>query len=128
MTPKEILKGNKLISNFMGRIKEHEKIEDCEDPIILSIERDGFSGEVVSRKTRPFTHADEKYHSSWGWLMPVVEKIDNLAEYEVILYSTSTHIKRYVGKPDYNNMEVGKRLEATWQAVVEFIKWHNKNK
>ena len=47
-----------------------------------------------------------KYHTSWDWLMPVVEKIENISG-ELIL---STN------------------LENTYPEVVEFIKQYNDEK
>lgn len=134
MKQEEIEKGNKLISNFIGRVKAHEKIEDCEDPIVLSIERDGFSGAEVSRKTRPFTHADEKFHSSFDWLMPVVEKIRGMGKIVSIEFfdeetvcqirhSSANLLADFSGSNESNTKP---SIEAVWLAVVEFINWRNK--
>lgn len=75
-----------------------------------------------------------KYHTSWDWLMPVVEKIEN------ILLSTDNSFNVTIGCGiyctiqdaygeliDINTCEPTK-IEATYKAVVEFIKWYNKNK
>jgi len=54
-----------------------------------------------------------KFHTSWDWLMPVVEKIFALAvadENIELFYDVQTHI------PDKT---------ATYNAVVEFIKEYN---
>lgn len=50
-------------------------------------------------------HGQLKYHSSWDWLMPVVEKI----------YSLDADI-------DFFRVV---NLEATYKSVVEFIKEYN---
>ncbi len=55
-----------------------------------------------------------KYHTSWGWLMPVVEKcrVQSNAEdsyWEAIYYSLE-----------------GCDIDVTHHAVVEFIKQYNK--
>lgn len=70
-----------------------------------------------------------QYHSSWGWIMPVVEKIETLG------YSTNIH--GYEGD-SYLTIKEGNyrrgfgesksKIEASWLAIVEFIQWHNQNK
>ena len=71
-----------------------------------------------------------KYNTSWDWLMPVVEKIESLG-YEFFIvedrikiahntdHSTETIIDFTLG---------GSKRDATYQAVVEFIKWYNEQK
>lgn len=80
-----------------------------------------------------------KYHSSWDWLMPVVEKI---ITYEFPLeddlpFGADTAYLRTFGMI---NNDTGKKMvrfnrfginesssiiEATWLAVIEFIQWYN---
>lgn len=69
-----------------------------------------------------------KYHESWDWLMPVVEKIDRLG-FSVTIRRTRTIIETVLtGRivesihPDYS------MLNVTYQAVIEFIKWYNTQK
>ena len=57
-----------------------------------------------------------KYHTSWDWLMPVVESI----------------FERLDSRDDSAN-EIKKGMlvcsrDNTYKAVVEFIKWYNQNK
>lgn len=112
MTQEEILKGNKLIAEFMGN---------------------------------KFTHCSSikcvKYHSSWDWLMPVVEKIETFPFITTIITS-GCRISMWEESVPYEWINVdfediysfgGKyyvrtKIEATWLTVVEFIKWYNKNK
>jgi|TARA_B110000908_G_C10054765_1_gene357872 hypothetical protein len=68
------------------------------------------------------------FTNSWDWLMPVVEKIESLG-YEFFIvedrikiahntdHSTETIIDFTLG---------GSKRDATYKAVVEFVKWHNK--
>ena len=104
---KEILEGNKLIKDFYTN--EHIR---------------GQFGRILS--------ADEyKYHFSWDWLMPVVEKINttelNGESFGVIIFGNYCHIN------DSENLifEVTRAsineplVYAVWKAVVQFIHFYN---
>jgi hypothetical protein len=60
-----------------------------------------------------------EYNVSWDWLMPVIEKIEE---------KNTVEIKGNAVVIPYANVFVrgDSKLEAAWQAVVEFIKWYNK--
>lgn len=82
------------------------------------------------------------YHSSWDWLMPVIEKIENLwighsqprckieGTYCQIADSRGYYAKNSNLKKDHqlggecyiNNYT---KLENTYRMVVEFINWYN---
>ena len=64
-------------------------------------------------------HGQLKYHLSWDWLMPVVQKIGD--EYlNTPFDETYSHLTE-----QYENIWT---LEDTYNAVVEFIKENNKEK
>ena len=68
-----------------------------------------------------------RYDTSWDWLMPVVQKIENLG-YELIIAESRCKINH---NTDHSIEEainidiIGSKIEATYQAVVEFIKEYN---
>jgi len=63
-----------------------------------------------------------KYHKSWNWLMPVVEKI------ETIIGKLPTHIGNIPNDEDWeSNNFLSTNIEETYKAVVEFINEYNKN-
>jgi len=111
MTHKEILEGNKLISTFMGKEDEHRFL---------------------------FDHLNTKalYHISWDWLMPVVEKIENLhdGEYFFDICGRRSRISIMVNHNTDDNATIvefhalnsSSKMEAIWLSVVEFIKQENK--
>lgn len=82
------------------------------------------------------------YHKSWDWLMPVVEKISKITfKWETKHESgTDSYYLRTFGMLDEETGRVMVRInncalhtaptliEATYKAVVEFIKWYNENK
>ena len=101
MTREEIIKGNKLIAEFMG---ENHHLKNMQ------------------------------FHSSWGWLMPVVQKIATLGfkvtlEFEEKPYLNSISIQEistgeYI-EEDYEDMdyEIESDIHLVWFNVVNFIKW-----
>lgn len=110
MTKKEILHGNRLIAVFMGKTLSNSGLG-----IVAPAGFDLFFS----------------YHTSWDWLMPVVEKIENLSPrgYRFTISSTFVRIhtcKNGSGDSDEYNCTVFEgKLNCTWHAVVEFIKWYN---
>ena len=93
------MKENKLIAEFMG----------------LELTTDGISDLYYTEelnKPRRLKHIEE-YHTSWDWLKPVVDEIEQVNEgvpeqmLHVSLYST---------------------IDEVYEAVVEFIKWYNTKK
>ena len=96
---------NKLIAEFMG----------------LEITGPGFSS-GYSYKEEYVHFEDVLYHKSWNWLMPVVEKIENLG-YGVTIFRKGCHIDAgvYISN-EYNNAP---KITQTYKAVIEFIKWYN---
>lgn len=104
MTPQEIIEGNKLIAEFMGRkgkVNAHLYWVNVPSVKWVTIEQ-------------------MQFHSSWDWLMPVAEKImdycfENDGEEDLItkFYDIRDTI------PD---------IHRTWSACIDFIRWYNQNK
>ena len=108
MTP--TIEGNKLIAEFMGY---HYK--------------DGFiyADNPESAKLKK----DCKYHTSWDWLMPVVEKIRTLNpdkgklwfEWEILF----CHCRIWSNtKLEWKNNS-GTTINAVFESVTQFIQWYN---
>lgn len=81
------------------------------------------------------------YHTLWDKLMPVVEKIETDLALATMMYVNSWDNRgRYsfrVYKELDNNGNIrnlllekvsNSKIEAVWYAVIEFIKWYNKEK
>jgi hypothetical protein len=113
MTQEKIIEGNKLIAEFMGAIWGKS----------TGWEFGQFSS-VYSRCGNNL-----KFHLSWDWLMPVVEKIISLNYgFNLILTTTNTrHCVIYSGNGEYDNLLHGDEqiINIVWKSVVEFIKWYN---
>ena len=72
-----------------------------------------------------------KYHSSWDWLMLVVEKIETLG-FEVRIEGISCKINKVL---DRDNLIVSwvcgdksNKIGLVYTAVIKFIEWHNTKK
>lgn len=122
-----VMTDNELIARFMGlNITEWKEIT-----------QPYYKGECFSadRPNRPWgcgasskkevleslLRASDKYHTSWDWLMPVVEKIAEMgmSGYE----DNNIELVEQGGK--VAGLQVCMGIERVYQAVVEFIKWYN---
>jgi hypothetical protein len=69
-----------------------------------------------------------RYHTSWDWLMPVVEKIESLG-FEFMITETRCAIKNNTDnsiEEVYHCELLFNKRECVYMSVVEFIKWYNK--
>lgn len=62
----------------------------------------------------------------WDIIMPVVEKIEGLG-HGVTIYKKGCHINNEAAFTT-NGFNHSSKIEQTYKAVVEFIKWYNENK
>ena len=127
METEDIIKSNKLIAEFMGGMSHEKETSFIRGYIGL----DEFN---FQEKDYPETPHDGscwkfyelKYHSSWNWLMPVVEKIEKLG-YRVTIQGLNCWIDTHKGAIFGTDKKNSKR-NSVYIAVVEFIKWYNQNK
>lgn len=112
MTEQEISDGNRIIAEFMGAkpCKQHPntqlflKIKDNKNPSLQ------------------YWHL-LKYHKSWDWLIPVIDKIR----------SSKYYLDYYLSNLGQFNDGIHintKFISSTFESVVEYLKWYNsiKNK
>ncbi len=114
----EFLMGNKAIAEFMG-FRVYEKRYP---------RNHGIGGGTLVLKDCILEKL--KFHTSWDWLMPVVEKIAE--EYDICLDSTGLwvcSINRTEGP--FNDREIASTggcepvILNVWYAVVRFLEWRN---
>ena len=73
-----------------------------------------------------------KYHESWDWLMPVVEKINLLDDYRYTVYiaSMDTRIEDNITGDVVVDIDckhsIDELIRSVYEAVVEFINQYNK--
>ena len=102
---------NKLISEFMGMTYG----DPNDDSVMIQMTSQG--NEVVPIESM-------KYHTSWDWLIPVVEKIESLG-YEFTIVESRCKVSN---NTDYSIEELfhiqttGSKINTTYKAVVQFIK------
>lgn len=134
---KEIEKNNRLIAEFMGWkekesgyypisvikiVDEYQIDDDCEN----------YHGQYVG--DLPL----KVYHISWDWLMPVVDKIENIFKTKGFLqkFEINSHfvsLRMPVGpiikvgcyKTSTEKIKFNSKIEAVYCVVVEFIKYYN---
>jgi len=126
----DILEGNKIIAYFMNIPINKNGSFDVRNVSWNINEGTGYAGEFYYLE----------FDSSWDWLMPVIEKIASEDNSSVnIHYGTGCTdlfawctIEYRVNGKFYNtprelNSDQQDLIKATWLAVVDFIKWYNKN-
>lgn len=135
MKEQEIIEGNKLIAEFMG-----------------------LEWKLHLGRRYLYNHAwipleNLKYHSSWDWLMPVVEKIETMViqvpekykrgfmkdsteasvsidsfydereEFKGWTWSVHFNAGNYIA--DHTGDRIKTKIESIYLAVLAFIKWYN---
>jgi hypothetical protein len=115
MEDKVILEGNKLIAEFMGmEYHWYPKNNYYARP-----QHTFFEGNKI------WGIEDLKFHSSWDWLMPVIERIESLGyRWEIGMSTTSPY--HYCKIWSIGSIEGISPLDAIYGACIEFIKWYNK--
>lgn len=124
MTNEEIIEGNKLIAEFMGG-----KFRKSKDKNTLNKYFD------LKDKGYFYYENEIRYHTSWDWIMPVLEKIEQIGCIIEISYSLVCMCRICViGKKHekafniINDNNGGlEPIIAIYKSVVEFIKWYNQN-
>lgn len=121
LTREEIIEGNRLIAEFDGFLFINDNPEFLPNGYFVLNSKEGFHNQ---------TNPDElNYHSSWDWLMPVVEKIEKINSN--ILFSLDTTgctLSWDDGTEKWKFIESiinSNKIESTYQVVIEFIKWYN---
>lgn len=125
MTEQEAIEGNKLIAEFMGAKFYPEWTSDIyKSPFPTFDFEENRPAESSSRFWSP---SGLEYHSSWDWLMPVVEKIEGL-KFTVKIIDRACFISTYPETIIAGRRIEGTKIKAVWLAIVEFIKWYNQSK
>lgn len=134
--------GNILISKYMDAVIEEWYPKNTQYPDQSGLHASFRSQTDEEKKAGILTypgnekyHAVEllKYHSSWEWLMTVVEKIESMG-YEVEIGRHLYRNKDYFvctihDQGDSVRLEYewySSKIKSVYDAIVEFIKWYNR--
>jgi hypothetical protein len=116
---------NSLIADFMGlrHVSDDKYIKNLKE-----MKSNGIYFE------QGYMTSDLKYDIDWNWLMAVVDKIESIEDgkYDVNILKNGTIIVNYEagGIEICNNVadiSYNEKIEHTYQAVIDFIKWHNES-
>lgn len=115
------MKDNKLIAEFMGLENPFNGITDATLYRYKSVDEKGeFQFDIELHEMR--------YHLSWDWLMPVVEKIERDERYDVDILQYGTRITDNQKEIVNNIADISfdKKIEHTYDAIVKFIQYYQK--
>ena len=110
MKNKEILKNDELITKFIGRQGKVKK--DLYTFIGVS---------DINNGDPWFTLEHAKFHYSWDWLMPVLNKIMDIC-------FSDDNSETYDSELFYQIRDCIPEIHHTYSAIIEFINQYNKNK
>lgn len=133
-------KNNQLIAEFMGWSYIDETYEIGSKPFKAwetpyTQEKWVISG--ISEGWEPvntFTTEELLFHTSWDWLMPVVEKIESIEEgkYQIDILQEGcracVQCQTFIDNTVSKMPEGSTKLESAYKTVIDFINWYNENK
>ena len=147
MTKKKILLVNRLLAEFMGFEKVEIGYFGTEDETEWQKDKEKWMDKVgldnvgnffVSIRQNKWHYCEDvKYHSSWDWIMPVIEKIESLGYDTVIDFRNNPYSQRkdgmsywaQIGKDKITDDIFGtsyeSKMESVIKCVVKFIQWYN---
>ena len=113
------IENNKLIAEFLS-VKMHP-CKTIENFKFLPMEERGlYNGYFIE---------DLKYHEDWNWLMEVVEKIEETEiENNILMLESIGNEAKFIYDDGcrFLNSNIGEtKIEAVYNACIEFIKWYN---
>ena len=114
-----MLEDNKIIAEFLDW-EFDDLSETFETPFLKLVDPHAFGDEQFSCKLQDF---ELEFHSDWNWLMQVVEKIESL-DYNITIQYKNCYID--IDKDLQIDTFSKSKIEAVYNACVEFIKWYNK--
>lgn len=108
------IENNKIIAEFLGWTLDDEELNTYRKKISVI-----------------FHYRKFNFQTDWNDLMEVVEKI-NVLGYEVLIGRINCQINNMLEREKPISAmvcgDVSKKIEITFDAVIQFIKWYNEQK
>lgn len=104
---KDIEENNKMISTYVGGTFNKYSVE--------------FKDFGNLSGCNPYFFDDLQFHTSFDWLMPVIQKIIQWDNTDNKMYSNSI-------VNDLKRIRLGSDISVYYDGVVRFIKWYNEHK
>lgn len=114
------IENNKIIAEFLG----YELEETMNEKVFV------YAIPTTNNNTDFFKPNELLFHSDWNWLMKVVEKIESL-DYNFNITSgdaTALHYHCAIYQTSIYRIDGTTKIQATYETVIEFIKWYNLQK
>jgi len=107
--------GNKLIAKFMGL-----KPNPSDGGRTWGYEVIEMNGETYSPEWTTL-----KYHKSWDWLMPVVDKIEDMGYYFTICRWTCSVSEEWKDETKHG-ISTDSKINAVYKSVITFVNWYSR--
>jgi len=111
---------NRIIAEFMGGEWPHSFAKDY--VVFEQIDFGDMGGSYGCYEK------DLHFDSSWSWLMPVVEKIEQL-DWNINILRQTTDIYdidfRFTGSGKCFNGKKNTKINSVYSAVLQFLEWYN---
>ncbi len=137
MDEQKIIEGNILLAIFMGMVPITTKWKHGEWTTWV-YENEMFTKDGNTFVEKCYVPQELRFHADWNWLMPVVEKISKMAQVNIRpkmtsiyrIWGASMAYAKEQGIPSSEVPPITERDESTfilntWQAMIDFINWHN---
>ena len=122
------IENNKIIAEFMGA---KEIITETTHRIYKEFEMYGIIESIEDREDIKHFYQPEEmlFNSDWNWLMEVVEKIEETEiENNILMLESIGNEAKFIYDDGcrFLNSNIGEtKIEAVYNACIEFIKWYN---
>lgn len=130
-----IIENNKLIAEFMGAVAIGA-YENKEQGTTHIMEYPKTEKGIKYAPTNCLNHSTGAmhYHDDWNWLMGVINRIEDISDdlgqsrFNVQIEQCFCCILDQKTSEDICELDGDTKIEVTYNAVIEFIKFWNKNK
>ena len=129
------MKENKLIAEFMDFPTQRDAVDNGTIAYYVGESIMHTNNTNNQNDYDVFHPEDMQFHTSWDWLMPVVEKINNTTdefgnEMDFQIGNGFVWVDHPIGNRIYfsgNEIDHKKEpmIDKVYKAVVEFIQWYN---